>query len=85
MNESMWLELAKQVPSLCVLVTLVVLFLRHLAREGETNRQSWHQHNMATNSAIQTQASAMQKLTDAIVDLRIDHHQPRQRNDVNNF
>lgn len=83
MNESMWLELAKQVPSLCVLVTLVVLFLKHLAREGETNRQSWHQHNVATNTAIQTQANAMQKLTDAIVDLRIDHHPRRKMNDVN--
>ena len=85
MTEVMLIELAKQVPSLGVLVLLVILFLKHLGGEGKLNRTSWHEHNVATNRALQIHSDAMQRLSEAIIELRSrsNAHPQRKPNNVN--
>lgn len=54
-------EIAKQIPSLGVLVFLVITFLKHLSEQNKENRES-----------SRINAEALNKVADALTELRIE-------------
>ena len=58
--ENFWLETAKQAPSLCVLVFLVLVFLKHLKEDGD-RRERLEQQREASLRALGDSCHEFQK------------------------